>query len=556
MQRLLFALSFVVLGLRGQFTGLATPADGSRVYFASPLRLKGTGQPAHGKLFVADTTGVRLVRSRERVEPEPFNPIGGWGLTNAHSYRSAEVSSDGRVVAADLLRVCLGGCRAAINRQASSVLGATPAQDADREGSLQLSRNGRYALRSFGFYPLSTGLSVIDLQTGAERRIPPLNERLAPPPGRAIADDGSVLLASEDRIALVRPDNSIVEHAPGALEFLALAHLAAAADTAVYTVRSGGWDGFVVRHIDLRNGRRQTLVELADSDQVNVSDDGRLVLYLAGNPRKQAMLLEPGRGTRQLTAEPRGVQTAILSGDGRVVYAVTGGGRLVRIDAASGAETEIIGPTTDLTEWTVQGWPGDLVTLSGVNLQDEARENAPPLPPFAGDLTMWLGGRKVPVLRVTPESVTFQIPWDTAYTSSDFPAPATAERTAPSLFEPPIGSVWVRPPNATFAGGVIGSFANPKAAARTGDIVHFFMVGLGPTSPPAVTGDVAPRTEPLARLSPPIQCSPEVEVLYAGLAPGFYSLYQVDVRILAPYAGRPALDVNCAGAWTKVAVEP
>ena len=67
---------------------------------------------------------------------------------------------------------------------------------------------------------------------------------------------------------------------------------------------------------------------------------------------------------------------------------------------------------------------------------------------------------------------------------------------------------------------------------------------------------MAPRTEPLARLSPPIQCSPEVEVLYAGLAPGFYSLYQVDVRILAPYAGRAALDINCAGTWTKVAVEP
>lgn len=526
------------------------------MYFASPLRLKGTGQPAHGKLFVADEGGVRLVRSRERVEPAPFNPIGGWGLTNAHSYRSADVSGDGRVVATDLLRVCRGGCRAAVNRQASSLLGATPDQDVDYEGGLRLSRNGRFALRSLGVSPLITRFNVIDLSTGGERGFPGLDVLLNPLPGRAIADDGSVLLASADRLAVVRPDNSMVELPLERGEVPVLAHLDAAAARVVYTARHRAIEGFVVRSIGVQSGSPHTLVELADSDDVSSSDDGRLVLYLAGSPRKQALVRDAAGVSRHLTAEPQGIQTAVLSGDGRVVYAVTGGGRLVRIDTASGAVTEIIGPTASLVEWTIQGWPGDLVTLNGVNLQDETRENAPPLAPFAGDLTMWLGGRKVPVLRVTPESVTFQIPWGTPYTSSDFPALAIAERTAPSLFEPPIGSVWVRTPYPTFAGGVIGSFANPKAAARTGDIVHFFMVGLGPTSPPAVTGDVAPRNEPLARMSPPIQCSPEVEVLYAGLAPGFYSLYQVDVRILAPYAGRPALDVNCAGTWTKVAVEP
>jgi hypothetical protein len=36
---------------RAQFFGLATPADGSTVYFATPLRLKDTVQPDYGKLF-------------------------------------------------------------------------------------------------------------------------------------------------------------------------------------------------------------------------------------------------------------------------------------------------------------------------------------------------------------------------------------------------------------------------------------------------------------------------------------------------------------------------
>lgn len=557
MRRLIFALCFPTLGLQGQFAGLATPADGSRVYFASPLRLKGTGQPAHGKLFVADADGVRLVRSRERVEPAPFDPFGGRGLTNAYSYESADVSGDGGIVVAELLRACLGDCGVGVNRVASALLGASPGQDLDYPGvSLRLSRNGRFVLQTGFRFPFPALRSVIDLRTGVERSFAALDRQLRPLPGRPIADDGSAVLNATRRMVLVRPDNSVVELALEPEEDPVSVHVDAAATTVVYAAGNRAGSGYAVRRIDVRSASRRTLVEQTDSAELSISDDGQLVLYLAGRPRKQIVLLSAGGIPRQLTAEPQGVQTAVLSGDGRVVYAVTGGGRLVRIDTASGALTEIIGPTASLQAWPVQGWPGDLVTLAGVNLQDETRENAPPLPPYAGDLTMWLAGRKVPVLRVTPDSVTFQIPWDAPSTSADFPALATAERTAPSLFEPPIGTVWVRLPFPTFAGGVIGAFTNPKAVARTGDIVHFFMVGLGPTSPPAVTGDVAPGIEPLARLEPPIRCSPEVEVLYAGLAPGFYSLYQVDVRILAPYAGRPALDINCAGTWTKVAVEP
>jgi hypothetical protein len=51
------------------FAGLATPYDGSVVYFSSALRIKGSNQPLYGKLFVADENGVRLFRSRDKVDP-------------------------------------------------------------------------------------------------------------------------------------------------------------------------------------------------------------------------------------------------------------------------------------------------------------------------------------------------------------------------------------------------------------------------------------------------------------------------------------------------------
>jgi hypothetical protein len=57
--RLLAAFAAICSAAWAQFDGLATPFDGSVVYFASTLRLKSSGQPRDGKRFVADEQGVR-----------------------------------------------------------------------------------------------------------------------------------------------------------------------------------------------------------------------------------------------------------------------------------------------------------------------------------------------------------------------------------------------------------------------------------------------------------------------------------------------------------------
>jgi len=75
--------------------------------------------------------------------------------------------------------------------------------------------------------------------------------------------------------------------------------------------------------------------------------------------------------------------------------------------------------------------------------------------------------------------------------------------------------------------------------ARPGEIVHTYAVGLGATFPPVDFGAAAPSREPLARLSTPLECrnvssgnsGPPVEVTFAGLAPGYVGVYQVDWRV-------------------------
>jgi hypothetical protein len=64
-----------------QFFSLATTGDGSRLYFATPVRQKDTTtpQPDWGKLFRIDVGGLSLQESRAYQPPQlvPANPTTG-----------------------------------------------------------------------------------------------------------------------------------------------------------------------------------------------------------------------------------------------------------------------------------------------------------------------------------------------------------------------------------------------------------------------------------------------------------------------------------------------
>jgi len=84
-----------------------------------------------------------------------------------------------------------------------------------------------------------------------------------------------------------------------------------------------------------------------------------------------------------------------------------------------------------------------------------------------------------------------------------------------------------------------GSLPNSAHPAKVGDTLVIYSIGLGPTSPPAVTGAPAPGAEPLARLTtmPQVQFgsgifgTAEVTPDFAGLSPDSVGLYQVNAVI-------------------------
>src|SRR6266852_1214446 len=86
-----------------QFYGLATPADGGLVYFATTLRQKNTTQPNWGKLFAVDAAGLSLLLSRDQqVPPSPNVSL----VTNPFDISGAGVSADGKVTAVTANRSC------------------------------------------------------------------------------------------------------------------------------------------------------------------------------------------------------------------------------------------------------------------------------------------------------------------------------------------------------------------------------------------------------------------------------------------------------------------
>ncbi len=232
MIRPLLVLAVVTAPLWGQFSGLATPYDGSAVYFSSTLSLKGAGQPDYGKLFAADETGVKLFRGLERILPPA---MGDCVVGSQYSLDGAEVTSDGLTVAAPGNVAYSGPCRGLLKATAVITGGGVT----EVPGYVYLSPSGHYAVSNVTpsvFGPAS--LVFVDPQTGQQTPIT-LPSASGPWPayfpssGHAIADDGTSVFSYANNAYLARPGQSVEAFpVPGASPL----GIDAAGDTMFYSI--------------------------------------------------------------------------------------------------------------------------------------------------------------------------------------------------------------------------------------------------------------------------------------------------------------------------------
>lgn len=525
-----------------QFSGLSATGDGSSLYFSSPLRLRGSADSFYAKLFRTSGQSPTLFQSQQ-----PGDSI-GWTTTNFYDLLAPQVSTDGSIVAYTGVRACGGGsgCIAVQTAQGTVVDSNGKALLSDI-GYVNLSPNAQYAL-FFGrntFGQMVPPAELVSLPTGLHTTIP---YWIGTQARRRVANDGTVAIFDWGVIRLwqVTGEQTLpfVAGPPTYSSTDPLLFIGADARRLVYQTATG------LARYD-RTTTAEEILTTAAPPSVSIDDNATVVAYVDPADSQVHLAAPP----RQLTYETEGISEVSLSGDGRVAYAVSRIGRLLRIEVASGVVTEIVPRTPSIEntklpnmEYSGAISPGSLIPLTGLGLSASSQVAAPPLPRTLADVRIRIGGMDAVLQSVSPERVWYQVPWE-------LPPQPTARfefLSGDSPFETGPETVVVRS-LAPGAFGILGKLygydfyyaaihqdwsgmVTPESPARAGEVITIYFNGLGPVTPAVATGDPAPA-ENLARVTQPLPCVfwdggwNDCQIYFAGLAPGMVGVYQVSLQV-------------------------
>ena len=195
--------------------------------------------------------------------------------------------------------------------------------------------------------------------------------------------------------------------------------------------------------------------------------------------------------------------------------------------------------------------PGDIAVVKGQQLstKDFVQAGAPPIPTQLSDTQVLFNGQPLPLYYTLYGQIACEIPSDAPIGTSlvqvkrqdgqvsnqvsvDIAARAPRILVGPSLYGVITNQDGSRPmPEGSWPGVL-------THAAKAGDTLTLWAIGLGATSPDVATGQPAPSSEPLARLtSLPVVAfgggvgGATAAPLFAGLSPTYAGLYQVNVTI-------------------------
>ncbi len=538
-------LPFILaLACYGQITRLATTDDGGQVYFTSSQALKGQaiGRPDTIRVFRYVDSGLEQFAYNGPKITRPASGIIG-PAPDAIEYCCdlglPSVTGDGRKVAYSSYYYCSGSSHCPPYRYYSGYI--TTAEGQSRmDGRVELSPNGRYILlaeTSDGRYT-----KVVDAETGITTNLSPYR---ASAWRQSIASDGSVL-ATGTFGGLFLSRSGIIKTIDTNASYGVIS--ANASVVAYLTCPNGKCEQLIC--YETTSGRSITLGTSKSLD-LSLSVDGSTIAYLdsAVNGTLQVHLQRTdGTGKRILTTENGGISEFVMSGFGNVVYAIGEHGRLLRVDTATLAVTELAKPAPGIQLPARGIVPGQLLTLWRDSLY--------------GSTGLIINGRAAPLITNSASTLTFQVPWETA---AEQYASISASGYETPFEDSPLKSVVASFPIFYFldSGVPFGSsgyyvaalhqdfksIVSPQNPASAGEIIHVFLTGLGPVSPPIATG-VVTSGDALYRAIAKVDCSigflNPVEVLFAGLSPGFVGVNQLDLRLPDPLP-KNVSDLYCGG---------
>jgi uncharacterized protein (TIGR03437 family) len=208
--------------------------------------------------------------------------------------------------------------------------------------------------------------------------------------------------------------------------------------------------------------------------------------------------------------------------------------------------------------------PGSIVSLYGINLAAAPMDSpAAPLPASLGDVSVTIGGIAAPLYYVSPGLINFQVPWNLvgqqAFVSVNYNGKTGIAQ--PVALAPADPGLLAADGSGTGQGVIVaadtGALAAPAGAftgsspVSRGDYVVIYATGLGVVQNPLPSGAAASATVLSSLANTPAVTIGGVPayVQFAGLAPGFVGLYQVNVCVpqSAPSGDTVAVMLSAGG---------
>jgi uncharacterized protein (TIGR03437 family) len=210
--------------------------------------------------------------------------------------------------------------------------------------------------------------------------------------------------------------------------------------------------------------------------------------------------------------------------------------------------------------------PGSYLSIFGSNLAAKAQSaSSLPFPTTLAGTQVFLGNQPLLLAYAGPTQINALVPFETPVNTLQnltivrngaysLPEPVLVAEAQPAVFtQDQSGS---GPGIIVVAQSNGAEFLNtPSAPASAGDALIIYCAGLGAVSPPVQDGSAAPSSPPASTTNPvtaTIGGKPG-QVLFAGLAPGFAGLYQVNVTVPEGVAAGSSVPVvlTVAGASSR-----
>jgi len=198
--------------------------------------------------------------------------------------------------------------------------------------------------------------------------------------------------------------------------------------------------------------------------------------------------------------------------------------------------------------------PGSLISIYGVNLAaGTASAAAVPLPNALSGTTVIVNGTPAPLIFASPLQLNVQVPFETSVGTANLVVQSGSLKAGPVTFEVVAaapGVLTMAKTNHAIAQNYPDQTLNSAdSPASPGQYVTVYLTGQGAVDHPVATGaspPASPFSVPVASIEARVGGQP-AKIAFAGLAPGFVGLLQMNLVIPDIASGEQPLQVSIGG---------